>query len=336
MAPLSSSDDDTPAKKMTAGNVFLLAARRSVRDVLRCADCCLESFECGFHVITRIIGPVLALVATALIGFGTYVFFMYGISDMQEEEGGFVAQLCIGACGVFLLANALYNYLMAMFLDPGTAPEWEEASPSLALEEPSEEVAELPVQCRKCGRRKPPRSHHCSVCRRCILRMDHHCPWVNNCVGHKNYRNFCLFMLYLGSCCCYVLLVFSLRFGDLIFAFSTARRRTRSWAEWQAVTMIFMICLSVLLALCMLGGFHVYLVLTNQTTIEFQSGLSRRRTGRKDGAYLRNPYDLGRSRNFQQVFGPVRFCSFLWLFPWAVGPLQSDGLSYPSLSHVAI
>lgn len=35
--------------------------------------------------------------------------------------------------------------------------------------------------CPKCDRVKPDRAHHCSVCRRCVLKMDHHCPWVNNC-----------------------------------------------------------------------------------------------------------------------------------------------------------
>jgi len=44
--------------------------------------------------------------------------------------------------------------------------------------------------CRKCDSLKPPASHHCSVCKRCIARMDHHCPWVNTCVGYYNQKFF--------------------------------------------------------------------------------------------------------------------------------------------------
>lgn len=37
--------------------------------------------------------------------------------------------------------------------------------------------------CHICKLRKPDRTHHCSQCGRCVLKMDHHCIWVNNCVG---------------------------------------------------------------------------------------------------------------------------------------------------------
>ena len=37
--------------------------------------------------------------------------------------------------------------------------------------------------CPECEVIKTPRSRHCNLCNRCIDRFDHHCPWINNCVG---------------------------------------------------------------------------------------------------------------------------------------------------------
>lgn len=47
-----------------------------------------------------------------------------------------------------------------------------------------------------CNNYRPPRTHHCSKCKRCVTRMDHHCIWIGRCVGEGNIKNFNLFLFY--------------------------------------------------------------------------------------------------------------------------------------------
>merc|ERR1712061_507845 len=96
----------------------------------------------------------------------------------------------------------------------------------------------------------------------------------------------------------------------------------------QCISLSWIIATCIFFALFLLGGFHVYLLLTNQTTIEFHTNLARKDQARRRGEYYRNPYDLGRSRNFKQVFGPDDFFTFRWALPYLANPPTGDGITF--------
>ena len=82
-------------------------------------------------------------------------------------------------CNFFLyfccLPFTVSNLFKAIFLGPGYAPkEWK----------PKHQEDEQFLQfCKVCEGFKPPRAHHCRKCKRCCLKMDHHCIWLSQCVG---------------------------------------------------------------------------------------------------------------------------------------------------------
>ncbi|TLD19690.1 hypothetical protein PspLS_09407 [Pyricularia sp. CBS 133598] len=49
--------------------------------------------------------------------------------------------------------------------------------------------------CVTCMIRTPLRSKHCRRCQRCVAKHDHHCPWVYNCIGNNNHRQFFLYLI---------------------------------------------------------------------------------------------------------------------------------------------
>ena len=53
--------------------------------------------------------------------------------------------------------------------------------------------------CHHCVKFKPERTHHCRQCGVCVVKMDHHCPWVSNCIGLKNHKFFMNMLIYSSN-----------------------------------------------------------------------------------------------------------------------------------------
>ena len=51
--------------------------------------------------------------------------------------------------------------------------------------------------CPECQVIMLPRSRHCNVCKKCVDRWDHHCPWLNTCIGGRNHAYFLFFVIFI-------------------------------------------------------------------------------------------------------------------------------------------
>ncbi|XP_053471648.1 zf-DHHC domain-containing protein isoform X2 [Ictalurus furcatus] len=106
-----------------------------------------------------------------------------------------------------ILLLLLVCHSKAVFSDPGIVPLPETAIDFSDLRSQSSRVNDRGCEgwtvCSRCETYRPPRAHHCRVCQRCIRRMDHHCPWINNCVGELNQKYFIQFLFYTGMASLY-------------------------------------------------------------------------------------------------------------------------------------
>jgi len=179
------------------------------------------------------------------------------------------------------------SHIRTQLTQPGLIPiDWE----------PPKEAQSEMRWCRRCNHWKPDRAHHCRVCDRCIFRMDHYCPWVNNCVGFNNQRMFILFLIYIAllSIMSLLLLVYEVFFYFTSTAWETniesAVDPTANILLWQRYVFSTNLSIFVSIGLAGMSGFFLFFVSdflfeqvesidTNATLVETYQAKRGRRIG---------------------------------------------------------
>ncbi|XP_048472203.1 palmitoyltransferase ZDHHC3 isoform X3 [Rhincodon typus] len=97
--------------------------------------------------------------------------------------------------------------------------------------------------------------------------MDHHCPWVNNCVGENNQKYFVLFTMYIALISLHALIMVCFHF---LYCFEEEWTKCSSFSPPSTVILLILLCFEGLLFLiftAVMFGTQVHSICSDETPI---------------------------------------------------------------------
>ncbi|KAJ8955603.1 hypothetical protein NQ318_001433 [Aromia moschata] len=272
-------------------------------------------FYCNGRLMTAPNSGVF-LLTVFLITLTSTLFFIFDCKYLAEN-----VTIAIPIIGGLLFLFTMSSLLRTSLSDPGIIPRatTEEAayvekqievtnSANSPTYRPPPRTKEVLVKgqtiklkyCFTCKIFRPPRASHCSLCDNCVDRFDHHCPWVGNCVGRRNYRFFYMFIVSLAFLAVFI---FACAVAHLILITKDNRQFLDAIKESPPSVIVAIICFFSVWSILGLAGFHTYLTTSNQTTNEDIKGSFTSKRGQESF----NPYSQGNIclNCFHILCGPV-------------------------------
>ncbi|CAD8203311.1 unnamed protein product [Paramecium pentaurelia] len=218
-----------------------------------------------------------------------------------------------------LAFNVIFNYSLAIIISPGltsqiftkTIDKKENPfiyDPIKSQFNKTQQAIKLDQStlkyCDKCCLPKPQRTHHCSICNKCVLKMDHHCPWIGQCVGYQNHRFFILFITHL------MIGTFFVSILNLNIVMSNQFEEYRV-LQSKAFSVIQPLNISLCIMASAFSGWTWYLAMNGMTTIEFCN---------KNHGFRKSKI----IQNLQQIFGDFDNC--IEMLSPSVRDLPSNGV----------
>ncbi|KAF5326794.1 hypothetical protein D9619_004046 [Psilocybe cf. subviscida] len=244
-------------------------------------------------------------------------------------------------CGSSSLASATdVSATSALIANHSTIDLDRRAEELNAIPEPPSTPVLLPAYRYCCSEQlvKPFRADHCRICDMCVLRYDHHCSWIGQCVGARNHKFFINFLQAGVACTC----IISGGLGVFIL-----RRPHASSVDPHKLILTLMAGLSGLY-MSLLAGWHSGLIIMGQTVPErlkidalekridialaqpYPSRPTRMRRGEWDrewGAPGTEGNIWWRGSVYQEWTDVMGKSWLGWILP--IGRPMGDGLSYP-------
>jgi len=159
-----------------------------------------------------------------------------------------------------------------------------------------------------------------------VFKYDHHCPWINQCVGLYNERHFVLFMAYLVVATFTLSLLGYQNFMDCIGI---------TYQEWEynvpevMFGMVYILSAVLSLAVGVMLIYHLTLIAYGETSVEAQDNEVYLRHAKERNEEFVNSYDCGKWKNLQFFFniGEGGYSRLTLFLPLRLNP-YTDGFSW--------